>query len=275
MSSNASAGGTAINLLQISDSHLTKDAESDLLGVVTRESLAAVLEQVRDDMAMGNCPQPDYVLATGDIAQDASIDAYHYFQAQISQFKAPSRWFPGNHDDRDILKEALNSGQETERLLRVGNWQIVLLDSSVSGKVHGVLRDEDLSFLEQCLSERPDLHTLISFHHHPVEIGSTWLDKIGLQNRDQFFEIVDRHSNVKGILWGHIHQDFSAMRGDIHLMATPSTCIQFTPKSHDFGVEAAAPGYRWLKLFDDGRIETQVSRAESYQFDLDLESNGY
>ena len=275
MSSNTSAGGAVINLLQISDCHLTKDADSDLLGVVTRESLSAVLAQVNEDMAAGECPEPDYVLATGDIAQDASVEAYHYFQSQISQFKAASRWFAGNHDDREILKEALNDGDETNRLLRAGNWQIILLDSSETGEVHGRLGDEDLSFLEQCLSERPDLHTLISFHHHPVEIGSTWLDRIGLHNRDQFFEIVDRYDNVKAILWGHIHQEFSETRGNIQLMATPSTCIQFTPKSHDFAVENVAPGYRWLKLFDDGRIESKVLRAESYLFDLDLESNGY
>lgn len=275
MSSNASAGGAAINLLQISDCHLTKDADSDLLGVVTRESLDAVLEQVRSDISEGECPRPDFVLATGDIAQDASVGAYHYFQSQIDQFAVPSRWFPGNHDDRDILKEALNNGDETDRLLRVGNWQIILLDSSVKGKVHGQLRDEDLNFLDQCLSERPDLHTLISFHHHPVDIGSTWLDKIGLHNRDQLFEVLDRHDNVKAILWGHIHQEFLAFRGDVQLMATPSTCIQFTPQSHDFSVEAVAPGYRWLTLFDDGRIESKVSRASSYHFDLDLESNGY
>lgn len=275
MSSHVSAGGAVINLLQISDCHLTKDAESDLLGVVTRESLVAVLDKVEADIAASFCPSPDYVLATGDIAQDASLEAYHYFQTQIEGFNAPSRWFSGNHDDRGIMAEALGHGVETERLLRVGNWQIILLDSSVTGAVHGMLRDDDLAFLERCLSERPDLHTLVSFHHHPVDIGSTWLDKIGLHNRDQFFDIVDRYDNVRAVLWGHIHQEFSETRKGVQLLATPSTCIQFTPKSHDFGVEAIAPGYRWLKLFDDGRLESKVSRAEDFQFNLDLESNGY
>lgn len=275
MSTNVSAGGAVINLLQISDCHLTKDAGSDLLGVTTRESLAAVLDQIQSDISAGSCPAPDYVLATGDIAQDASVEAYHYFMSQLKAFNAPSRWFSGNHDDRSVMSEALNQGAETERLLRMGKWQIILLDSSVSGAVHGCLREEDLTFLDACLSERPDLHTLISFHHHPVEIGSTWLDKIGLHNREQFFDIVDRYENVRAILWGHIHQDFSESRKGVQLLATPSTCIQFTPKSHDFAVEEAAPGYRWLQLNEDGSIKTQVSRAEGYQFDLDLESNGY
>ena len=43
MSMDNSAGSVTLNLLQITDSHLTKDAKSDLLGVVTRDSLDAVL----------------------------------------------------------------------------------------------------------------------------------------------------------------------------------------------------------------------------------------
>lgn len=275
MSSRVSAGGAVINLLQISDCHLTKDTHSELLGVVTRESFAAVLAQVHQDIDAERCPAPDYVLATGDIAQDASAEAYHYFAEQISGLNAPSRWFPGNHDDRLIMRAALNDGPELEQVIRVGGWQVILLDSSVTGAVHGALSDKDLRLLEKTLSERPDLHTLICFHHHPVDIGSTWLDKIGLHNRNDFFEIIDRYDNVRGLVWGHIHQEYESFRDSVRLMATPSTCIQFTPKSHDFGVEAVAPGYRWLKLHENGEIESAVVRAESYCFNLDLESTGY
>ena len=275
MSSHVSAGGAVINLLQISDCHLTKDADSDLLGVVTRESFTAVMGRINADIGSGICPAPEYILATGDIAQDASPEAYKYFQKAVDTLGVPSRWFPGNHDDRDIMRATLKDGSELEQLVRVGNWQIILLDSSVSGAVHGHLREEDLALLEKTLAERPDLHSLISFHHHPVDIGSSWLDNIGLKNRDALFDIIDRHDNVRAILWGHIHQNFEAQRESVRLMATPSTCIQFTPKSHDFGVEAVAPGYRWLKLYANGELESEVVRADDYQFDLDLESNGY
>jgi 3',5'-cyclic-AMP phosphodiesterase len=275
MSSHVSAGGAVINLLQISDCHLTKDSQSELLGVVTRESFAAVLAQIHQDIDAESCPVPDYILATGDIAQDASAEAYHYFAEQIASLKAPSRWFPGNHDDRLIMRAALEDGPELEQVIRAGAWQVILLDSSVTGAVHGALPDKDLRLLEKTLAERPDLHTLISFHHQPVDIGSTWLDKIGLHNRNDFFDIVDRFDNVRGVVWGHIHQEFEAFRDSVRLMATPSTCIQFTPKSHGFGVEAATPGYRWLKLHENGELESKVLRAESYSFNLDLESTGY
>ncbi|MFT6030589.1 MAG: Icc protein, partial [Oleiphilaceae bacterium] len=43
MNMDKNTGSGTLNLLQITDCHLTKEACSDLLGVVTRDSLDAVL----------------------------------------------------------------------------------------------------------------------------------------------------------------------------------------------------------------------------------------
>ncbi len=275
MSKKASAGGAAINLLQITDCHLTKDPSGDLLGVVTQESLAAVLAQIDNDISTKRCPEPDLVLATGDIAQDASEEAYTHFRQALKRYPCPSRWFPGNHDDGQKMDVLLSDGEELEKVWVSDNWVIVTLDSSVRGAVHGHLAPSELEILEKQLHAHQGKHILVSFHHHPVDIGSAWLDKIGLHNRDELFDVLDQYDNVKGVLWGHIHQDFESKRKGVKLMASPSTCIQFTPKSQGFGVEPVAPGYRWLTLKANGEIETQVIRAENYQFNLDMESSGY
>ncbi|KTC63185.1 hypothetical protein AO262_22830 [Pseudomonas fluorescens ABAC62] len=47
----------------------------------------------------------------------------------------------------------------------------------------------------------------------------------------------------------------------MRLLASPSTCIQFAPGSEDFKVSEQAPGYRWLRLHGDGRLETGVERV--------------
>ena len=41
------------------------------------------------------------------------------------------------------------------------------------------------------------------------------------------------------------------------------------------GVDAAAPGYRWFKLYPDGRMVTDVQRLEIRRDGLDLECSGY
>ena len=269
------AGNGILNLLQITDSHLTKDAKSDLLGVVTRDSLGAVLALLEKNIAVKEHGAPDFLLASGDIAQDSSSEAYQYFRDKTEPLCALSGWFSGNHDDTKVMMDALNDTQLFSKVYRFEHWQLVLLDSSVKGSVHGNLDQNELQLLEAALSERPDLNTLVCLHHHPVDIGSVWLDRIGLHNRDDFFKVLDRFDNVRGVLWGHIHQEWQSERNGVSLFATPSTCIQFLPKSAGFAVENIAPGYRWLSLHADGRIESRVYRAEDFKFNLDLKSTGY
>jgi len=270
MSSECRVDDAIINILHITDCHLTKSEDGELLGMNTRDSLDAVLHEVNKLHA-----EPDYVLATGDLAQDASSDAYQYFKSKMSRFTCPISWFPGNHDDRDVMRQVIGTGSELKKVFRIGRWQFILLDSMVNGKVHGFLEQNDLKILETALNERPDLHTIVCLHHHPVDIDSAWLDNIGLHNRDDFFHIIDRFDNVKAILWGHIHQQVDEKRKGVDLYATPSTCIQFLPKSNDFAVDTISPGYRWMKLFPDGGIETDVVRTKDFEFTLDLKSNGY
>lgn len=270
MPSKTGTESAAINLLQITDCHLTKEADGELLGVKTRESLDAVMQLIH-----ARNEQPDHILATGDLAQDASAEAYAYFKSEMDSFRCGASWLPGNHDQRRPMQEVIGAGKELDKLVRIGNWQIVMLDSLVEGAVHGYLEASELQLLEQALQASPDLHTLICLHHHPVSIDSFWLDKIGLRNREDFLALIERYDNVKAVLWGHIHQHLEGEYKGIRLMATPSTCIQFLPKSDDFAVDNIAPGYRWLRLHADGQIESDVVRAGDYAFELDMQSNGY
>ena len=252
-----------------------KSPEGELLGVNTRSSLNAVTQLAKQNIKSAVHARPDLILATGDLAQDASPEAYQYFKSHIDEFACPVSWFPGNHDDLDVMKAAIGNGAEFNKIVRMGAWQFILLDSHVAGAVHGYLETEELVVLESALKERPDLHTIICFHHHPIEIDSVWLDKIGLRNRDDLFEIVGRHENVKAIVWGHIHQALDGEIDNVALYASPSTCVQFLPDSDDFALDSIAPGYRWFSLFEDGGIETGVLRADDFDFNLDLASNGY
>jgi Icc protein len=160
-------------------------------------------------------------------------------------------------------------------VLDIGAWRVILLDTLVPGEVFGQLRQAQLDMLDQALAEAPQRHHLICLHHHPVSIGSRWMDGIGLRNRDALFEVVDRHPAVKALLWGHIHQEFDGSRNGVRLLATPSTGVQFTPGSERFDVDKLAPGYRWLRLYADGRLETGVSRVVGVDFDVDYSVKGY
>jgi Icc protein len=257
-------------LVQLTDSHLFAETEGTLLGMNTCQSLQQVIELVRMQQ-----PQIDLMIASGDLSQDGTLESYQRFRDMTRQIDAPARWIPGNHDEPQVMAEAATQSQLLEPVVDLGNWRITLLDSAVPGSVPGYLQGEQLQLLVRALSEAPERHHLVCFHHHPVPIGCPWMEPIGLRNPEALFAVLDRFPQVRAVLWGHIHQEVDQLRNGVRLLASPSTCIQFEPGSEDFKVDDLAPGYRWLRLLPDGRLETGVERVTGFDFQVDYGSKGY
>lgn len=98
---------------------------------------------------------------------------------------------------------------------------MVLLDSQVVGVPHGKLSEQQLQLLDNKLTEYPERHTLVLLHHHPLLVGSAWLDQHTLKESERFWDVVAKHSNVKAILCGHVHQDMNRIHLGARVMATP------------------------------------------------------
>jgi len=261
---------SSVLLVQLSDSHLFAEADGKLLGMDTCDSLQRVIERVQQEQ-----PQIDLILATGDLSQDGSQASYQRFRQLTATIGAPARWLAGNHDEMPPMQAVCNGSALLEPVIDLGAWRIVMLDSSIPGAVPGFLADSQLELLERALSEAPQRHHLICLHHHPVSIGCKWMEPIGLRNPDALFAVLARHRQAKALLWGHIHQEFDQQRGGLRLLASPSTCVQFAPGSEEFQVGSEAPGYRWLRLHADGRLETGVSRVTGIHFEVDYSVKGY
>ncbi|GAB3371125.1 metallophosphoesterase family protein [Azotobacter armeniacus] len=261
---------SSLLLVQLTDSHLFADPEARLLGMQTQDSLQRVIELVRREQ-----PQIDLVMASGDISQDGSAESYARFLQLCAPIAAPLRWIPGNHDAREAMRQASAGSDWRQPVVDLGNWRIVLLDSVIPGAVPGFLERSELALLEQALAEAPERHHLVCLHHHPVSIGCHWMEPIGLRNAEVLFSVLDRFPQVRALLWGHVHQEFDRMRCGVRLLASPSTCVQFTPGSEDFSVSDQAPGYRWLRLQADGRLDTGVSRLTDYCFQIDYGKGRY
>lgn len=260
----------SVLVLQLTDSHLFAEASGKLLGLDTGDSLQRVI-----DLALAEQPGVDLLLASGDLSQDGSVASYERFKALTSVIPAVARWYPGNHDDRDNMIRVARGSDLMNPVIDIGNWRIVMLDSLVPGSVAGHLADGQLELLDEAIASAAGRHVLVSFHHHPVSIGSQWMDRIGLRNADALFSVLDRYPQVRAILWGHIHQAFDGMRNGVRLLASPSTGIQFMPRSHSFGLDGSGPGYRWLRLAADGTLTTGISRVEGLTFTVEEGATGY
>lgn len=259
-----------LSIAQLTDIHLFADENQELLGLPTTQSFQAVIERVQTLR-----PQPDLLLLTGDLSQDGTPKSYERVQNLLSPLATPTYWLPGNHDRLSAMQQVLNRAPVSpEKVFQRSGWHFLLIKSCVPGCVHGHLSPETLDWLHFRLGLVGNQPTLIALHHPPFAINSQWLDSSTLQNPEELFAVLDRHPQVKLVLFGHIHQEFNRQRHGVHYLGTPSTCIQFAPQSSNFSLDREEPGFRLLNLYPDGSWETWIERV-NYPHQLDLAATGY
>jgi len=258
-------------ILHITDLHLYAGSGHRLKGLDTQASFAAVLA-----MARAEFPHPDAIILGGDLAQDELPATYAMLANLLSDWPVPYMVTPGNHANLEAMQAdlfpVLKGFSDCPRELHAGNWQLLALNSHAPGQVGGVLETDELARLDAQLAASDAAHALIALHHPPLPVGSAWMDRIALFNADAFWQVVQRHAQVRVCINGHIHQQFEAMHGPVQVLGTPSTCIQFKPQCRDFELDALSPGYRWLDLQDDGSVRSGIRRVQGF-LSADLNDN--
>jgi len=245
---------TPTRLVQFTDPHLFGNPEGLLRGIATLPSLRSTVADALH--ARGSW---DATLLTGDLVQDDPA-GYAHVRDVFAGFDTPVYCLPGNHDVPDVMRAALRTPPfQYCGHARMGPWLLVMVDSYLAGTGGGGgVGADELKRLETLLRDDDASHALVCLHHHPVRMGSRWLDQVGLADAAEFLAVVDSSPKVRGVLWGHVHQAYDAWRGGIRLMGTPSTCAQFKPHVDGFAIDRRPPAYRWIDLHPDGVIDTAV-----------------
>ncbi|QPL44831.1 metallophosphoesterase [Halomonas sp. A40-4] len=242
-----------MRLVQITDAHLYADKQARSRAGVPWHHLKRVLQAVIAE-------RPDFVVLTGDVSQDETATSYALASEAMSQLPCPWAWMAGNHDQPALMQAEHPLVDEVS----LPPWRLLLLHTPVEGEPYGELGRDALATLSSKLEgdRRP---TLIAMHHPPVEVGATWMDAIGLQDRDAFWEVISAFPQVKVILFGHAHQTYTqrhvAGTHDVAVYGCPAIADQFMPGAEHFMIdEASRPGYRIVD-FHDQQWETRVERV--------------
>ena len=260
-----------LRIVQISDIHLFLDKKKSLLGVNTLESFSEIIQLLKKDPS-----PPDAILLTGDLSQDRTEDSYRYVADAFKSLPTPIYFIAGNHDDADLMNRVYpyHTISDLKNII-LKEWNIILLNSQKPGAVEGYLDCAELDFLKQCLIRYPKHHAIIAFHHQPISVGSQWLDNLGLTNAEEFWDVIGAFSQVRAVLFGHVHQQLEGERNGIPYYSVPSTCIQFKKNSDEFALDNIEPGYRWLDLYSDGELKTAIERLDHYVGVFDKDATGY
>jgi Icc protein len=268
-----------LSIAQVTDIHLFANENHQLLGLPTQESFLAVIERLKQLQSVRSVlkkrSQLDLLLLTGDLSQDGKAETYHRVQNLLSPLQIPTYWLPGNHDNPSVMDRVLHQDPfYPDKAFEVSGWNFVLLNSAVKGRVYGRLSVKTLHWLDLQLTIMGDAPTVVALHHPPFLVYSDWLDNSTLHNSEELFAVLDRHPQVKLVLFGHIHQEFYRQRNGVHYLGTPSTSIQFEPHSSDFALDTEYPGFRLLNLYPDGTWESRIERV-AFSHELDLAAQGY
>lgn len=264
--------GEPLKLLQLSDCHFLEHPGQTLMGIDTEESFKEVLSSLQTSASW----PPDLILLTGDLVQDPSPSAYERLLCHLNTLEVPWVALCGNHDDPKTMAFVLcQNAKRCARRILTKTWQILCLNSHLAGSAGGYLAACELEFLALSLEGHKSLPALIAVHHPPLAVHSAWMDTMLLANGPDLLILLERFPNVKGLIFGHVHQEFAGYWHKIPLWSAPSTCFQFRPGSSTFALDAQPPGWRWLKLYACGQIHTWVERLDHLPSGLDFSLPGY
>ena len=127
-------------------------------------------------------PRPDLVLASVDLVDEPSAEAYATLRVILAKLAVPLVVIPGNHDDRALLAAALpehgylpKDGAPAHFVRDHGPVRLVAFDAVVAGKEHAQPSPEGLDWLEATLAAVP---TMLAIHHPPIVTGVAFMDAI-------------------------------------------------------------------------------------------------
>jgi Icc protein len=244
-----------LRIIQVSDCHVARDPRATYRGQSADRNLASLMPAIRRW-------QPDLLLLTGDVSEDASAAAYGRVSAQLSTAGAQVLALPGNHDDPAVMRRYFPLGPwDGPRIYERRSWKLVLLDSTEPGRIAGAFSATELQDLERCLQDQAAGNIALALHHQPVPVDSLWIDRYALEDADRFWSLLERHPRIRCVAWGHVHQDFHTQRKNMELLGAPSTVANSLPRRESFTLDLGGPACRWLELHADGKIETGLLRA--------------
>ena len=211
-------------------------------------------------------PQPDVVLATGDLTDDGTKEQYSQFLEIIAPLNAPLLPLPGNHDDYSEFINAFSSTLPDEIPKNhcsyvIDNFpvRLIALDTSLPGQHDALFSEDHELWLSQVLAQEKDKPTLIFTHFPPFETGINFMDISGLKSADRLEKIIRNNPQVKLVVAGHVHRPIQTSFASTMISVCPSTGNQLkldlNPKNGSAVDEP--PGFQ-LHIWKNDRFVTHT-----------------
>jgi 3',5'-cyclic AMP phosphodiesterase CpdA len=235
-------------IAQITDTHIRIPGKLAYRRVDTAKYLAEAVAHVNQ-----LDPAPDVIVMTGDLVDFALPAEYEHLAALIAPLRAPVYLLPGNHDDRDPMRQGFRKHTYLPRAGRLnytiedGPVRIVAVDTLIPREGGGEVSAEGLAWLDRTLAAAPKKPTVVAMHHPPFRTGISFMDGHGLRDADKFAAVIARHPQVERIIAGHLHRSIQCRVGGTVATTCPSPAHQIALDLHPgatLGFAMEPPGYQ-------------------------------
>lgn len=233
-----------LEVIHISDTHFGPDRSLDIRGAnacARSEALVRVINELPF--------VPDFIVHTGDVANDPDTGAYALAEEVLSGLNAPVYFATGNHDDVAMMREALTFGENELLVEDSANQLCYRIGGAATGKVqfyvmdgwvppsegpHGFLSANQI---EAVLSDITGELPVAVFLHYPlVPIGSRWIDEHLLTRNGIAFQSQLREAaagKLQGIFTGHLHRGLKLFHEGVFHSGVSSPACGFTAGPED------------------------------------------
>ncbi|MEO8685801.1 MAG: metallophosphoesterase [Devosia sp.] len=192
-----------LKFVVMSDLHLVPEGELSM----TLDT-AARLEQAIDRV-IARYGDADFCVLAGDLADLGEPAAYERLKSLLQRLPIPVHLTLGNHDNQQNFLSVFGAGfaAETGKLDKVidaKGYRVILLDSSETGRVDGVLGTTQIDWLRARLAEALDRPVIVIIHHNAnaLHIHS---DTIRMLEPDDFILALKTHPDIRQVIAGHVH----------------------------------------------------------------------
>ena len=251
-------------IAHISDLHIRRPGELAYRRVDTAGHLQRCIAQI-----VAQRPQPDILIATGDLTDFGRPEEYAHLAEMVTALPMPLYFIPGNHDDREALRVAFpqheylrDCGEFIQYTAAAGPLQLVALDTLRPGSGGGLLCASRLRWLEEQLASLQGQPVVILMHHPPFLTGIQGMDAAGLETEYPLEPIIRRHPNVERILCGHLHRSIITRFGGTVAVTSPSPAHQVALDllpDHPPMFVMEPPGYMLHRWTDEGFVTFGVA----------------
>ena len=249
-----------MKIIHLSDPHIYTDK---IHGIDPVDRFKKALNHI-----IKNHIDADLFTITGDITDLGDRDSYQLYLKIINDFNLPKNLEPkiiiGNHDDREEFKKNFSSIKLDEKgfvqyFVDLDDSRFIFIDTNLINTHAGHYCENRQEWLNKTLNQTSeDKKVYIFMHHNPLSLVKDESDGIGLQQKNEFKEIlVHNNKKIKHIFFGHQHITSSGSYCGITFSSPRSTWSPLIPNfsnRYRLGTANTDPNYNVVIIREEKLI---------------------